>query len=90
MNFGFVSSFDIRISNLFFIGREKMPIYEYRCRKCGQVFERIQKVNEGGDNLTCPHCGKKKPEKILSSFSSSKGSESSSSCGPSGGASRFS
>jgi putative FmdB family regulatory protein len=32
-----------------------MPIYEYRCRKCGEVFERFQKVNEGGDNLTCPY-----------------------------------
>jgi len=66
-----------------------MPIYEYRCRKCGEVFERFQKVNEGGDNLTCPYCGGRKPEKVLSSFSSSKGSESSSSCGPGGGSSRF-
>ena len=62
-----------------------MPIYEYQCRKCGEVFERFMKVNEGGDHLTCPHCGGKKPEKILSSFSSSKGTESSSSCGPTGG-----
>jgi len=66
-----------------------MPIYEYRCRKCGEVFEKYQKINEGGDHLTCPSCGKKKPEKVLSSFSSSKGSDSSSSCGPTGGSSRF-
>ena len=66
-----------------------MPIYEYRCRKCGEVFERFQKVNEGGDNLTCPYCRGRKPEKVLSSFSSSKGSESASSCGPTGGSSRF-
>ena len=66
-----------------------MPIYEYRCRKCGEVFERFQKVNEGGDNLTCPYCGGRKPEKVLSSFSSSKGLESASSCGPTGGSSRF-
>ena len=65
-----------------------MPIYEYRCRKCGEVFERFQKVNEGGDHLTCPYCGGKKPEKVLSSFSSSKSSEPSSSCGPGGGSSR--
>ena len=67
-----------------------MPIYEYRCRKCGEVFERIQRVDEGGDNLTCPYCGDKKPKKILSSFSSSKGSESTSSCSPAGGSKRFS
>jgi putative FmdB family regulatory protein len=67
-----------------------MPIYEYRCRKCGEVFERFQKINEGGDHLTCPYCGKKKPGKMFSNFSSSKGSDSSSSCGPTGGSTRFS
>ena len=69
---------------------ENMPIYEYRCRKCEVIFERFQKVNEGGESLTCPACGAKKPEKILSGFSSSKGSDSSSSCGPAGGSTRFS
>jgi putative FmdB family regulatory protein len=67
-----------------------MPIYEYRCRKCEKIFEKIQKVEEGGASLTCPYCGAQKPEKILSSFSSSKGSESSSACGPAGGSTRFS
>jgi hypothetical protein len=40
--------------------------------------------------LTCPACGAKKPEKILSGFSSSKGLDLSSSCGPAGGSTRFS
>jgi len=66
-----------------------MPMYEYRCRKCGEVFERIMKVNARGDSLICPHCGEKRAEKILSMFSSSKGSDSSS-CGPTGGSKRFS
>ena len=66
-----------------------MPIYEYRCRKCGEVFERFMKVNERGDSLTCPYCGETKPKKILSSFSS-KGSEATSSCGSTGGSKRFS
>jgi len=66
-----------------------MPIYEYLCRKCGKIFEKIQKINEGGDHLTCPSCGGKKPDKVLSSFSSSKGSDSTSSCSPSGGSSGF-
>jgi len=66
-----------------------MPIYEYRCRKCGEIFEKIQKMGEDGVSLKCPYCGGKKPEKILSGFSSSKGSESSSSCGSSGGSSKF-
>jgi putative FmdB family regulatory protein len=67
-----------------------MPIYEYQCRKCGEIFEKIQKINEKGDSLKCPYCGEGKPKKILSSFSSSKGSESTSSCGPTGGSTRFS
>jgi len=67
-----------------------MPIYEYQCRKCEAIFERYQKANEDGESLTCPVCGAKRPEKILSGFSSCKGSESSSSCGSSGGSSRFS
>ncbi|MFB3884004.1 MAG: zinc ribbon domain-containing protein [Thermodesulfobacteriota bacterium] len=67
-----------------------MPIYEYRCRKCEKIFEKIQKMAEEGKSLKCPYCGEGKPEKILSGFSSSKGSESSSPCGPAGGSTRFS
>ena len=67
-----------------------MPIYEYRCRKCGKLFEKIQKMDEGGDSLQCPYCGGQKPERMFSSFSSSKGSESSSSCGSSGGSTSYS
>ena len=71
-----------------------MPIYEYQCKKCGKEFEVIQKMDEGGEDLKCPSCGAKKPEKIMSCcFSSLKGGETtstspSSSCG--GGSSRFS
>ncbi len=67
-----------------------MPIYEYRCRRCGKIFEKIQKLEEVTDSLQCPYCGGQKPEKVLSSFSSSKGTESSSSCGPVGESTRFS
>ncbi len=68
---------------------ETMPIYEYQCRKCGNVFEKIQIGKGEEERMTCPSCGADHPEKVLSSFSS-KGSESSSSCGPAGGSSRFS
>jgi len=60
-----------------------MPIYEYQCRKCEKIFERFQRMGEGGESLVCPYCGEERPEKMISSFSSSKGSESTSSCGPS-------
>jgi len=67
-----------------------MPIYEYRCRRCGKIFEKIQKLAEVTDSLQCPYCGGQKPEKVLSSFSSSKGSGATSSCGPVGKSTRFS
>jgi hypothetical protein len=47
-------------------------------------------MGEGGEKLSCPYCGGKKPEKMISGFSSSKGEASTSSCGPTGGSSRFS
>ncbi|MBM4348748.1 MAG: zinc ribbon domain-containing protein [Deltaproteobacteria bacterium] len=67
-----------------------MPIYEYQCRKCGEIFEKIQKPNEGVESVACPFCGEWEPEKILSGFSSLRRSESTSSCGSPGGSKRFS
>ncbi len=33
-----------------------MPLYEYKCRQCGRLMERIEKV--AGPHLKkCPHCG---------------------------------
>lgn len=34
-----------------------MPMYEFRCQSCGQVFEELCRFDEGGESLTCPHCG---------------------------------
>ena len=52
-----------------------MPIYEYRCRKCNETFEVMQKVNEGNAALRCPKCETEEPERLLSAFcsGSSKG-----------------
>lgn len=33
-----------------------MPIYEYRCGECGQVFEALQRVHDEPLD-TCRHCG---------------------------------
>jgi putative FmdB family regulatory protein len=45
-----------------------MPIYEYRCRACGERFEAIRPVGDTGRSLTCPECGKPRPEKMPSVF----------------------
>jgi putative FmdB family regulatory protein len=43
-----------------------MPIYEYRCRSCGETSEIFQSVGEKDDPLQCTNCGSRDLEKILS------------------------
>ncbi len=71
-----------------------MPIYEFKCEKCGNVFEHLYFKSD--DNYApCPSCGGNKTEKLLSTFASISSSSSSlgmcdapaPSCGPSCGAS---
>ena len=45
-----------------------MPIYEYRCKACGERFEAIRPVGDTGRSLSCPECGKPRPEKLPSVF----------------------
>lgn len=60
-----------------------MPIYEYRCAKCGHEFEAI--VGRSA-KAACPSCGGRKLEKQLSVFAVSSGGErdSTPSAGPCG------
>ncbi len=44
-----------------------MPIYEYRCRKCGEVFEAFQKINDE-PLKQCKFCNGK-VEKLISQSS---------------------
>jgi putative FmdB family regulatory protein len=55
-----------------------MPIYEYKCPKCGMKFELLRSMDSSDADISCPKCGADKPEKLFSSFSSS--SDKSSSC----------
>ena len=41
-----------------------MPLYEYKCLKCGRLTEKIENVN-GPHLKKCPHCGGK-VESLLS------------------------
>jgi putative FmdB family regulatory protein len=34
-----------------------MPIYEYTCKSCGKIFEKLQKINDK-PAISCPNCGK--------------------------------
>jgi putative FmdB family regulatory protein len=70
-----------------------MPIYEFKCKKCGNVFEFLCFRSADSDAVTCPSCGENKTEKLLSTFASCSsssgsafpGSAASSSCVPKGG-----
>jgi putative FmdB family regulatory protein len=53
-----------------------MPIYEFKCKKCGNIFEQLVFSSDKKDKVVCPACGKEDAYRLLSSFSS--GSHSSS------------
>ena len=63
-----------------------MPIYEFRCRGCGNVFERLRPVGDTGKDLACPSCESVEVEKIFSVFAATSGQSGggSSSCGGGG------
>ncbi len=48
-----------------------MPIYEYKCRKCGTKFELLQRMGATSEGVSCPECGAPKPIKQFSVFTSS-------------------
>lgn len=43
-----------------------MPIYEYRCARCGAVSEFIEGVTEAGESRPCTACGSGVMMRILS------------------------
>jgi len=54
-----------------------MPIYEYKCKKCGHKFE---KLVFGKEKIKCEKCGTEQIEKLFSNFAISQKSNNSSSC----------
>ena len=49
-----------------------MPIYEYRCSKCGKEFELMRPFSQADEPAPCPSCGAS-GEKLLSVFASTFG-----------------
>lgn len=56
-----------------------MPIYEYRCKKCGTVFEALVM---GDRKPACEECGSRSLEKLVSTFSAIDGGKMPSCQGP--------
>ncbi|MGB9606494.1 MAG: FmdB family zinc ribbon protein [Bryobacteraceae bacterium] len=48
-----------------------MPLYEYQCAECGEVFELLRRADEADEPAECPRCGSEHTQRQLSLFSSS-------------------
>ena len=52
-----------------------MPMYDYRCRSCSQLFEELVfSSNVPDEEITCPNCSENKAVKQLSAPAVSVGS----------------
>ncbi len=45
-----------------------MPLYEYYCRKCGQLFDKLVPLSQIDKKVTCPRCQSEEIERQLSTF----------------------
>ena len=45
-----------------------MPIYEFLCQNCESEFEELLPASRMDDPMTCPECGDKKTQRLLSAF----------------------
>ena len=48
-----------------------MPIFEFKCKKCGHQFEELRLSSSGFKGIKCPKCGGKQVTKEMSSFAAS-------------------
>ena len=44
----------------------KVPVYEYTCSACGEVFEQLIRSSGDERKVSCPKCGEKRVERKLS------------------------
>lgn len=43
-----------------------MPIYEYKCKDCGEISELLVGIGRNSDELSCRSCGGNQLEKLMS------------------------
>ena len=48
-----------------------MPIYEFECEKCEEIFETLRPVSDSG-SASCPACGSSRVIKLISAFGISR------------------
>ena len=59
-----------------------MPIYEFRCMKCNEVFELLKMSARDEVEMKCPHCDSENFERVLSTASHAMGFSKGESRGP--------
>ena len=47
-----------------------MPLYEYSCKKCGHIFEKLKEPGSNEGQVLCPKCGEKHSKRVYSIFNS--------------------
>ncbi|AET69111.1 putative regulatory protein, FmdB family [Desulfosporosinus orientis DSM 765] len=47
-----------------------MPMYEFKCPRCGSVTTELCKMGEKGDELSCKECGALGLKRLISGFAS--------------------
>jgi putative FmdB family regulatory protein len=58
-----------KITEIFQMEVFYMPIYEYSCTECNEVFSVLQNINSNKSNISCPGCGSGNIKKKVSAFS---------------------
>jgi len=56
-----------------------MPVYDYKCKKCGAEFEKFLRTLAAAGSVKCEKCGSAKVEKLVSCCAISSGGKSESS-----------
>ena len=47
----------------------KMPVYEYKCLKCDEIFSITERISEhGSKTVRCPHCKATTVERVFGGF----------------------
>lgn len=49
-----------------------MPLYEYRCEKCGERFEKLRRMQDADRGVECPRCASDEVKRLLSSFATAQ------------------